>query len=208
MEIKNKGHISVFAVIVFAFVSWAVFSTSFLISEELFVLKDQKELKIRENKENILEAIFLKKISEIENKILNENGNQDIIWYFMKKGENLLWTENYIEIPKSDNGFYIEKIYIKNYNGKTKEFNFSNWKNSFKYANLIENYSIPQKPNEAYIYFCKELKGVYVEEMEDKIYNIKISGNIHTRYFYKKKFNMNALTFCKIEELKFEIYDI
>lgn len=43
--------------------------------------------------------------------------------------------------------------------------------------------------------------------MEDEIYNIKISGEIHTRYFYEKKFSMEALTFCELKELKFEIYD-
>lgn len=184
MEIKkskNRGHITVFAVFVFAFVSWAVFSASFLISEELFTERDQRELEIKENKETFLEAVFLKNISEIENKILNEAGNKDIIWYFMKKGEKLLWTE---------------KIY-----------DFSIWRDSFNYAGFIENYSIPKKSNNAVIYFSKKINGVYAEGMEDEIYNIKISGEIHTRYFYEKKFSMEALTFCELKELKFEIYD-
>lgn len=210
MEIKkskNRGHITVFAVFVFAFVSWAVFSASFLISEELFTVRDQKELEIKENKENFLEAVFFKKILEIEDKILNENGNKDIIWYFMKKGEKLLWTGNYTEEPKSDNDFLIEKLYIKNSDGKEKIYDFSEWRVSFNYANFIENYSIPKKSNSAVIYFFKEIKGVYAEGMEDEIYNIKISGEIHTRYFYEKKFSMEALTFCELKELKFEIYD-
>ena len=210
MEIKkskNRGHITVFAVFVFTFVSWAVFSASFLISEELFTLRDQKELEIKENKENFLEAVFFKKILEIEDKILNEAGNKDIIWYFMKKGEKLLWTGNYTEEPKSDNDFLIEKLYIKNYDGKEKIYDFSEWRYSFNYANFIENYSIPKKSNNAVIYFSKEINGVYAEGIEDEIYNIKISGEIHTRYFYEKKFSMEALTFCELKELKFEIYD-
>lgn len=48
---------------------------------------------------------------------------------------------------------------------------------------------------------------MFAEGMEDEIYNIKISGEIHTRYFYEKKFSMEALTFCELKELKFEIYD-
>lgn len=210
MEIKkskNRGHITVFAVFVFAFVSWAVFSASFLISEELFTERDQRELEIKENKETFLEAVFLKNISEIENKILNEAGNKDIIWYFMKKGEKLLWTENYAEEPESDNGFLIEKLYIKNSNGTEKIYDFSIWRDSFNYAGFIENYSIPKKSNDAVIYFSKKINGVYAEGMEDEIYNIKISGEIHTRYFYEKKFSMEALTFCELKELKFEIYD-
>ena len=90
--------------------------------DKVYILKE-----IKENKENFLEAVFLKNISEIENKILNEAGNKDIIWYFMKKGEKLLWTENYAEEPESDNGFLIEKLYIKNSNGTEKIYDFSFW---------------------------------------------------------------------------------
>ena len=203
---KQKGNISIFAIIILSFISWAIFSTSFLISEELFILKDKKELIENQNKENLLEIVFLEKINEIENQIINNEETKDIIWYFMKKDKNLFWTNNYETFQKSDNGYIIEKIFVKNYNGNEKTYDFTNWNKNFRYANLIENNSIPKKRNKAIIYFSKELKNVYIEKMEDKKFNIKISGQVHTEYIFEKRFNEDALLNCELKELKFEIY--
>lgn len=203
---KQKGNITIFAIIILSFISWAIFSTSFLISEELFILKDKKELTENQNKENLLEIIFLEKINEIENQIINNEETKDIIWYFMKKDKNLFWTNNYETFQKSDNGYIIEKIFIKNYSGDEKTYDFTNWNKNFRYANLIENNSIPKKRNKAIIYFSKELKNVYIEKMEDKKFNIKISGQVHTEYIFEKRFNEDALLNCELKELKFEIY--
>ena len=203
---KQKGNISIFAIIILSFISWAIFSTSFLISEELFILKDKKELIENQNKENLLEIVFLEKINEIENQIINNEETKDIIWYFMKKDKNLFWTNNYETFQKSDNGYIIEKIFVKNYNGNEKTYDFTNWNKNFRYANLIENNSIPKKRNKAIIYFSKELKNVYIEKMEDKKFNIKISGQIHIEYIFEKRFNEDALLNCELKELKFEIY--
>lgn len=203
---KQKGNITIFAIIILSFISWAIFSTSFLISEELFILKDKKELTENQNKENLLEIIFLEKINEIENQIINNEEIKDIIWYFMKKDKNLFWTNNYETFQKSDNGYIIEKIFIKNYSGDEKTYDFTNWNKNFRYANLIENNSIPKKRNKAIIYFSKELKNVYIEKMEDKKFNIKISGQVHTEYIFEKRFNEDALLNCELKELKFEIY--
>lgn len=203
---KQKGNITIFAIIILSFISWAIFSTSFLISEELFILKDKKELTENQNKENLLEIIFLEKINEIENQIINNEETKDIIWYFMKKDKNLFWTNNYETFQKSDNGYIIEKIFIKNYSGDEKTYDFTNWNKNFRYANLIENNSIPKKRNKAIIYFSKELKNVYIEKMEDKKFNIKISGQVHTKYIFEKRFNEDALLNCELKELKFEIY--
>lgn len=203
---KQKGNITIFAIIILSFISWAIFSTSFLISEELFILKDKKELTENQNKENLLEIIFLEKINEIENQIINNKEIKDIIWYFMKKDKNLFWTNNYETFQKSDNGYIIEKIFIKNYSGDEKTYNFTNWNKNFRYANLIENNSIPKKRNKAIIYFFKELKNIYIEKMENKKFNIKISGQVHTEYIFEKRFNEDALLNYELKELKFEIY--
>lgn len=203
---KQKGNITIFAIIILSFISWAIFSTSFLISEELFILKDKKELTENQNKENLLEIIFLEKINEIENQIINNKEIKDIIWYFMKKDKNLFWTNNYETFQKSDNGYIIEKIFIKNYSGDEKTYDFTNWNKNFRYANLIENNSIPKKRNKAIIYFSKELKNIYIEKMENKKFNIKISGQVHTEYIFEKRFNEDALLNCELKELKFEIY--
>lgn len=203
---KQKGNITIFAIIILSFISWAIFSTSFLISEELFILKDKKELTENQNKENLLEIIFLEKINEIENQIINNEETKDIIWYFMKKDKNLFWTNNYETFQKSDNGYIIEKIFIKNYSGDEKTYDFTNWNKNFRYANLIENNSIPKKRNKVIIYFSKELKNAYIEKMEDKKFNIKISGQVHTEYIFEKRFNEDALLNYELKELKFEIY--
>ena len=203
---KQKGNITIFAIIILSFISWAIFSTSFLISEELFILKDKKELTENQNKENLLEIIFLEKINEIEDQIINNEETKDIIWYFMKKDKSLFWTNNYETFQKSDNGYIIEKIFIKNYSGDEKTYDFTNWNKNFRYANLIENNSIPKKRNKAIIYFSKELKNIYIEKMEDKKFNIKISGQVHTEYIFEKRFNEDALLNCELKELKFEIY--
>ena len=87
-ENKKKGYITVVAVLVFSFISWAIFSASFLISEELFVLRDRKEIEKNESIENLLEAVFffLKKVEEIEKEISENPDTKDVIRYFMKKG--------------------------------------------------------------------------------------------------------------------------
>ena len=184
-ENKKKGYITVVAVLVFSFISWAIFSASFLISEELFVLRDRKE---------------------IEKEISENPDTKDVIRYFMKKGNTLLWLNNYDAFTKSDNGFVIDKIFIKNSDGDEKTYDYSDKETVFKFKNLIKNNSVPKRTNKAVISFSKELKNVYTEEMEDKKYTIKIMGQVHTEYIFEKDLDEDSLVNCEIKELRFEIY--
>lgn len=205
-ENKKKGYITVVAVLVFSFISWAIFSASFLISEELFVLRDRKEIEKNESIENLLEAVFLKKVEEIEKEISENPDTKDVIRYFMKKGNTLLWLNNYDAFTKSDNGFVIDKIFIKNSDGDEKTYDYSDKETVFKFKNLIKNNSVPKRTNKAVISFSKELKNVYTEEMEDKKYTIKIMGQVHTEYIFEKYLDEDSLVNCEIKELRFEIY--
>lgn len=208
MQIKKerrKGNITVFAVLVLAFVSWTVFSVSFLLRGELEVLKDKNYISAKENKENLLEIIFLKTIAEIENNIVNDEETKDIMWYIFKKDGKLLWLENYTEFVKSDSGFFISRIYIKNSYGLEKTYEFSENSRSFRYAGLIGNNSIPKKVNDARVHFKKEMKNIYLEGAENKKYNIKAEGYIVLKYLYENTFGEDTEIECELKELYFEI---
>ncbi|WP_300393095.1 hypothetical protein [Fusobacterium sp.] len=205
MEIKNRGSITIVAFLILFFISWTIFTTSFLLYEEFFILKDKKEMGEKENKENLLELIFLKEIENIENFIINNEETRDIIWYFMKKDNTLLWFNNYKNFVKSDNGYEIEKIYIKNFIGNEKIYEFSKESSNFNFAGLIENNSSLKKSNIVRIYFSKELKNIFIEGESEK-FNIKISGEIFINYIFKNSFTEENIIECKIEGVKFEIY--
>lgn len=205
MEIKNRGSITIVAFLILFFISWTIFTTSFLLYEEFFILKDKKEMVEKENKENLLELIFLKEIENIENSIINNEETRDIIWYFMKKDNTLLWFNNYKDFVKSDNGYEIEKIYIKNFIGNEKIYEFSKESSNFNFVGLIENNSSLKKSNIVRIYFSKELKDIFIEGESEK-FNIKISGEIFINYIFKNSFTEENIIECKIEGVKFEIY--
>ncbi|WP_300358606.1 hypothetical protein [Fusobacterium sp.] len=205
MEIKNRGSITIVAFLILFFISWTIFTTSFLLYEEFFILKDKKEMVEKENKENLLELIFLKEIENIENSIINNEETRDIIWYFMKKDNTLLWFNNYKNFVKSDNGYEIEKIYIKNFIGNEKIYEFSKESSNFNFAGLIENNSSLKKSNIVRIYFSKELKNIFIEGESEK-FNIKISGEIFINYMFDNSFTEENIIECKIEGVKFEIY--
>lgn len=204
---KKKGYLTVIAILVFSFISWAIFSASFLISEELFVLKDKKELGKFENQENILESVFLFKIDEIEKEISENTETKDIIEYFMKKDEKLLWLNNYDNFTKSDNGYSIDKLVIKNAK-EEKVYDYIENKNIvFKYLNLIKNNSDAGKRNTADIYFSKDIKNVYAEKVSEEKYNININGIVRIEYIIKNnKLDEEDLITCEIKRLQFEIY--
>lgn len=205
MEIKNRGSITVVVFFILFFISWTIFTTSFLLYEEFFILKDKKEMVEKENKENLLELIFLKEIENIENSIINNEETRDIIWYFMKKDNTLLWFNNYKNFVKSDNGYEIEKIYIKNFIGNEKIYEFSKESSNFNFAGLIENNSSLKKSNIVRIFFSKELKDIFIEGESEK-FNIKISGEIFINYMFDNSFTEENIIQCKIEGVKFEIY--
>lgn len=202
---RKKGNITAFTVMILAFISWAVFSASFLISGELQVLNFQKTAEAEENKKIFLEVIFLKTIDEIENYLSENPETKDIIWYFFKKGNKLLWTENYNNYVESDTGFFINKIIIRRSFSDETTYEFSETSKHFKYTGLIANNSIPSKSHSLVVYFSKELKNLFVEDMGR--YNIRIEGQAVIEYYFNKVFNEEAVTSCEIKELHFEIYE-
>lgn len=47
---RKKGNIVIFTIAVLSFISWTIFTSSFLLSEEVSILKDRTENKILDEK--------------------------------------------------------------------------------------------------------------------------------------------------------------
>lgn len=201
---KNKGNVTVFVIIIISFISWAVFTCSFLLSGEISVMKDRKNYSADINEEKLLEAVFHKKIKEIENEIM-EKDIKDIIWYFMEKEGSLMWTKNYNSFPISDRGYRIKEIKIK-YTGRE----FSENDKSFPFADYIlaTLSSIGETKVYVRISFERIWKNFYIEDIElnKKNYNLKINGQILIEYPKIKDNDINIMKSCELDGIEFEFY--
>ena len=201
---KNKGNVTIFVIIIISFISWAVFTCSFLLSGEISVMKDRKNYSAGINEEKLLEAVFHKKIKEIENEIM-EKDIKDIIWYFMEKNGSFMWTKNYNSFPISDRGYRIKEIKIRHL-----ERAFSENDKSFPFADYILTTlnSIGQERVYVRISFEKIWENFYIEDIElnKKNYNLKINGQILIEYPKRKDNDINIMKSCELDGIEFEFY--
>ena len=86
---KNKGGLTAFIIIIISFVSWAVFTSSLMLSGEISLRTDSRDIISRKNKEAFLEVLFKEIIFNIEKEI-SEKNIRDIIWYFTEKNGKLM----------------------------------------------------------------------------------------------------------------------
>lgn len=197
---KNKGSILFFAIVVISFVSWAIFTSSFLISNHREILHDKKSSSVFKHKEKILEAIFYKTIDDIEKQI-SEKGTKDIVWCLMEKDEALIWTNIYEEFVTTDFGCIITSLEI---NGEV--LNFSESSSNFKYDNYITNGMLDNINNKVTINFYKKWENVFIEDDKNSSsYTVKLTGVISVTYS-KIKGQEKVLSSYKLGGLRFEIY--
>ena len=197
---KNKGAITFFVILVIAFISWTIFTSSFMISQQAEVLRTKKESEETENRERLLEVIFHNLIKEIDREI-NEKNLTDIVWYFMEKDGVLIWTQNYDNFTSSDRGCIITEIKINDWT-----YQFSENSKNFYYDRYITNgiYTDTNKKNQAQINFYKIWKDITIEGEPEK-YNIKMEGDLFIDYF-RAKGEEKEMTGLKMGEFNFEIY--
>lgn len=207
MEIKKTGNITAITIIVLLFITFTVFSISFLISQETELLRDKKNYLIKENKQNIIENIFDCYIKNIEKEINSNDKIFDIIDYIIKCEEKIIFLNNYENEPVSYSGFAIENINIVLYNGKKEFIDFSNWKYKYSYARIIKNFSFSNYENICFITFTKKENSFSVEGIKTK-FNLTIKGTIKIKYSFNKEFTEKSLLECKLKELSFYVQEI
>lgn len=201
---KNKGNIIFLVILVISFISWSIFTASFLISNQKEIIHDKNLSVAVENEERLLEIIFYKFIKDIDREICEKN-IKDIIYYFMEKDGALIWENNYETFVKTNRGFIISAIQI---NERTHEF--SETSKNFRYNNYITNGILSNIRNSAVIRFYKEWKNIFIES-ENNIddtqkYTIKMTGTILIDYGYKIPGEDKSMKTYRIEGLRFEIY--
>ena len=200
---KNKGGLTAFIIIIISFVSWAVFTSSLMLSGEISLRTDSRDIISRKNKEAFLEVLFKETIFNIEKEI-SEKNIRDIIWYFTEKNGKLMWTENYEDFPLSERGYEIYKITT----GKQEKY-FSK-ENGFDFRDFIaENPDLSSiEEQEAIIFFRKIWKDICIEDFDlgGRKYNMEIEGQIKVVFPKRENTDIGIMKSCKLEVLNVELY--
>ena len=200
---KNKGGLTAFIIIIISFVSWAVFTSSLMLSGEISLRTDIRDIIYIKNKESFLEVLFKETIFNIEKEI-SEKNIRDIIWYFTEKNGKLMWTENYEDFPLSERGYEIYKIIT----GKQEKY-FSK-ENGFDFRDFIaENPDLSSiKEQEAIIFFRKIWKDICIEDFDlgGRKYNMEIDGQIKVVFPKRENTDISIMKSCKLEVLNVELY--
>lgn len=198
---KNKGTITAFIIIVISFITWTIFSSSFLLSGELSIIKDRKIITENSKEEIVLEIFFNKIIQDIEKEI-SEKNIKDIIYYFAEKDGKLIWQRNYSSFVKSDREYAVNTIKagdnILEISENSRDFSFktfieTNVRNSIKHTESVV------------ISFSKTWENIYIDG-ENETYNIKMRCDILAKYVVYSGADVEEMGSCEINGIEFEIY--
>lgn len=197
---RKKGNIVIFTIAVLSFISWTIFTSSFLLSGEVSILKDRRESKILDEKEGIINSFFVTYIKNIEKEINENEKIKDIIHYVSLKENFPIWTENYSRFVKTDSGYFISKITINR-----KNFYFSESDDNFNYLDFISSKLLENQVNTVIIYFVKDLKNIYIEDSKN-IYDIEITCQLEVRYKdYKAGGGVENISSIDLKVMTFDI---
>lgn len=197
---RKKGNIVIFTIAVLSFISWTIFTSSFLLSEEVSILKDKRENKILDEKEGIINSFFVTYIKNIEKEINENEKIKDIIHYISLKENSFIWTENYSRFVKTDSGYFISKITINR-----KNFYFSENDESFNYLDFISSKLLENKVDTVIIYFVKELRNTYIGDSKN-IYDMEITCQMEVEYkTYKDGGGIENINSIDLKVMTFDI---
>ena len=200
---KKNGNILIFITMILSFLSFGVFTTSFIIKNQYRKEGFQKEAKLLDDKkilENTIKKIYL---SHVEEMVLNDETLKNKEEYILKIDDKEIWEENYGDIkPITDSGFEIEKIYIKKYFIDEVYREIYNKETSKKnnYIGIIRNFSSLNIYNNIRIKLIHVDKTIQIENIKNEK-NVNITAMIEIKYLYKG----HNYILENIEKLKGEI---
>lgn len=207
MEIKKRGSISLFAIVIITFISWIIFSASFLLNEEILILKDDSDIRILNNNKNYFENIFKIYLNSINFEIENNDQFNDIIDYVSKKNGDFIFLNNYSSEVETDSNFKITKIYTRPYCELGKTYDFKKNKNSFKYVNILKNQSTSKIANESIIVFEKKINDIFIEN-HNQDYTFVIVAKIEIKYGSVQDLKKTPLAICRLKEVNFNVHKL
>ncbi len=180
---KKKGSIVILTVIILSFISFSVFTISFLIKNQYrkeSLIKEEEILEEKEKLEKEINRVYKNYVLEEINKSSEVGSIEE---YLLGKNEKEIWENNYnTTIPITDSGFYIESIYVIKNSSDTREIYSKEKGTKTNYINLIKNFSSTGRSGEVKIYLKNINEKLDIQNY--KSYESKISGEVSIVYFY------------------------